>query len=266
MQSSKGKRAHSCPKTARRSDGRDYRFLKYVFPVAGLVSLIWFLVRVIPKPSRAMYPCQRMAFPIASGFVAWLLGLGAWGLAFRKVRHSLARRRYVLAAVCAALSVGVLWVTISATSEEAALAEPQAANEPIGTARGINPGRVVWVHDPDATDWDGPGDGHPWQADHTDPARVRTMMSRAIQSLTDQSTDEKAWDALFRYYNKNHGKGDVGYRPGEKIVVKANFVGFIFSARGVDTETYNMRDKKDYMNTSPHMLAALLGQLTGKAG
>ena len=44
------------------------------FPVIGLVALIWYLVRVIPKPSRAGYPCQRVALPLAMGFVASVLG------------------------------------------------------------------------------------------------------------------------------------------------------------------------------------------------
>lgn len=257
MQFSEGKRSNG---------GMKSTLLRFVLPITGLASLIWFLVRVIPKPSRALYPCQRMAFPIASGFVAWLLGLGAWGMAFRKARLSLARRRYVLAAVCAGLSVGALWMAIGATDEESALAQPQAANAPMGTAQGIHPGRVVWVHDPDATDWDGPGDGHPWQAEHTDPARVRTMMSEALRNLTGQATDAAAWDAVFKYHNKKRGKGSVGYRRGEKIIVKANFVGFIFSAKGVDTETYNLRANEDYMNTSPQMLAALVRQLVDEAG
>jgi len=41
----------------------------------GLSALAWFLIRVIPKPSRASYPCQRAAFPIASAFVIWLTGV-----------------------------------------------------------------------------------------------------------------------------------------------------------------------------------------------
>ena len=65
-----------CPKTGRRIDGgRKYWWLAWVFPVAGLVSLIWFLLRVIPKPSRATYPCQRFAAPVAGGFVVWLAGI-----------------------------------------------------------------------------------------------------------------------------------------------------------------------------------------------
>jgi hypothetical protein len=150
-----------CSKTGKnRNSGRRYRWLRWVFPIAGLVSLIWFLVRVISKPSRATYPCQRFAFPLASGFVAWLLGLGAWAVAFRKAKVSFARRRYVIGLVCLAVSVGALWLAVSIGSDELALAEPHAANESMGAGQGIYPGRVVWVHDPEATDWEGPGDGH----------------------------------------------------------------------------------------------------------
>src|SRR5512146_2567969 len=44
-----------------------------LFQLAGLAALIWFLLRVIEKPSRAFYPCQRAAFPIASAFVVSLV-------------------------------------------------------------------------------------------------------------------------------------------------------------------------------------------------
>ena len=44
-----------------------------LMPLAGFIALLWFLVRVIPKPSRATYPCQRAAFPLASAFVIWLM-------------------------------------------------------------------------------------------------------------------------------------------------------------------------------------------------
>ncbi|MHC4678362.1 MAG: SMP-30/gluconolactonase/LRE family protein [Planctomycetota bacterium] len=255
-----------CSSRSHRRDGWKYRWLKYIFPVAGLVSLVWFLIRVIPKPSRALYPCQRVAFPLASGFVAWLLGLGAAAAAFRKAKLSVSRGRYLLAIVCVALSVGALWMAFSVTGESSALAEAQPGNEPMGLAKGIYPGRVVWVHDPEATDWDGPGDGHPWQAEHTDRQCVETMMSQAIRTLTAAASDTEAWDKLFRHLNKSRGKGDVGYKPGEKIAVKVNFVGFIFTARGVDAETYKLGRTIDYMNTSPWMLVALVRQLVENAG
>ena len=46
-----------------------------LLPITGLVALVWFLLRVIPKPSRATYPCQRVAAPLASAFVVWTIGL-----------------------------------------------------------------------------------------------------------------------------------------------------------------------------------------------
>ena len=139
----------------------------WIFPIAGLVSLIWFLIRVIPKPSRATYPCQRMAFPLASAFVAWLTALVASTMAFRKAKFNLAQRRYLMAIACIGVSVGAVLFALSATSEKVVMAEPHTANAPIGIAKGIYPGRVVWAHNPDATDWEGPGNGHLWQPEHT---------------------------------------------------------------------------------------------------
>jgi gluconolactonase len=267
MQFLKRKDVHSCPRHGDSGrTNRKYRWVKWVFPLAGLVSLIWFLIRVIPKPSRALYPCQRVAFPLASGFIASLLGFGASVLAFKKAKLNFARQRYLVGLVCIVLSVTAVWVAMTVTAEKSVLAEPQPVNEPMGTAKGINPGRVVWVHDPEATDWEGPGDGHPWQAEHSDPERVRGMISMAIRELTGAASDTQAWDNLFKYLNKARGKGSVGYKPGEKIVVKVNFVGFIFTHGGVNPENYNLESKKDYMSTSPQMLVALVRQLVDNAG
>jgi gluconolactonase len=238
----------------------------WIFPIAGLVSLIWFLIRVIPKPSRATYPCQRMAFPLASGFIVWLVGLVTSTLAFKKARISLARRRYLMALACIGISIGAVLFALSTTSEKPAMAEPHSANEPIGVAKGIYPGRVVWAHDPDATDWEGSGNGHWWQAQHTNQQICDNMMSKTIQSLTGKTTDAAAWDAIFRYNNKARNKGDVGYTPGEKITIKVNFVGFIRTVRSVNRENYDLEQGIDYMNTSPQMITALLRQLVGTVG
>ena len=91
-------------------------------------------------------------------------------------------------------------------------------------------------------------------------------MSRAIQQLTGADSDAQAWDKLFRYHNKMRGKSDTGYKQGEKIVIKPNFVGFIWTHGGVNAENYNLESKKDYMNTSPQMLIALLRQLVNTVG
>jgi hypothetical protein len=146
-------------------------------------------------------------------------------------------------------------------------AEP-AANAPLGTAKGIYPGRVVWVHNPEATDWDGPGNGHWWESSHTNQAAVDRMMDEAIQSLSGEQNIAAAWDKLFKHFNNTNNRGNVGYKQGEKIVIKVNFVGCIKVWDGsevTNVEEYNLR-RADYMNTSPQMIITLLRQLVDKVG
>jgi len=91
-----------CPKAGsfkfvqgKKSFWRRHPWLIWLIPVVGLFSLVWFLIRVVPKPSRASYPCQRLAAPLASGFVIWAAGLLTSTLAYRKARQFVGRRRYV---------------------------------------------------------------------------------------------------------------------------------------------------------------------------
>ncbi|KKK88764.1 hypothetical protein LCGC14_2739870, partial [marine sediment metagenome] len=159
-----------------------------------------------------------------------------------------------------------LWLALSIAQKEPALADDPLPNAPLGVARGLQPGRVVWVHDPEATDWEGPGDGHWWQSDHTSQAVVDRMMDRAVRSLAGEADTKDAWDELFGHFNRTHGKSDIGYRPGEKIAIKVNFVGFIWFGRSIDAETYDLKDQRNYMNTSPQMILALLRQLVETVG
>ncbi len=213
-----------CPKTGRPVRARRYCWARWVLPLTGLVSLAWFLIRVIPKPSRATYPCQRMAAPLASGFVVWLLGLAGSSLAYRRARWLLSQSRYLMAGLCAAVAVMLIWGALSVTSSNPAgaggvTAEP--ANSPMGIARGIYPGRVVWVRDPAATSWDG-STGSWWDDDNTNQSVVDSMVSKAVRALTGQSDDVLAWDALFRHFNQTNGFGGTGYQQGEKIAIKIN--------------------------------------------
>lgn len=144
--------------------------------------------------------------------------------------------------------------------------DPSAPNHPVGEAKGIHPGRVVWIHDPQVLDWQGPGDGHWYQENHTHQDRANAMMSRAVCELTGETTVAKAWDKLFRHFNQAHGKGDTGYKPGEKVFIKPNWVGLIWRGDAVDPETYSLKRQQDYMNTSPQLIVALLSQLVNDAG
>ena len=268
MPSGKSRQVSSaCPKTGKRPwRFRKYPWLIWLFPVAGLVSLIWFVIRVFPKPSRATYPCQRVAFPLASGFIIWLLGLGGSAAAFRKARSSFLRSRYLIGILCIAVSVGCVWLSLTLTAEkEAKAGKVHTANNPVGVAKGLNPGRVVWVHEPNATDWDGPGTGeYWWQDDNTDQEWVNAMMLRAICALAGESDISKAWDVLFRYFNQEQSGEDVGYQSGEKIMIKVNFVAMI--ASGGNSNYYFINRSPDYAICSPHIIHALLDQLVNIVG
>jgi uncharacterized protein (DUF362 family) len=61
-------------------------FFKISTLLVGFAALLWFIVRVLPKPSRASYPCQRAAFPIATAFVLWSIGTLFSNSIFKKAR------------------------------------------------------------------------------------------------------------------------------------------------------------------------------------
>ena len=79
--------------------------------VIGAAALLWFMIRVIPKPGRAAYPCQRAAFPLASAFVLWMSGT-LFSFKFVKDARSLLKTRR-LAGAFALLVSGLLLFSLS---------------------------------------------------------------------------------------------------------------------------------------------------------
>ncbi|RCX13468.1 uncharacterized protein (DUF362 family) [Anaerobacterium chartisolvens] len=103
-----GLQAH--PSSAERAEKNRFNFKRLLLPIMGLAALIWFFIRVIPKPSRAAYPCQRAAFPIASSFVIWLMGIFGGAFIFSKLKKRFYASRYIAASVAgAAILSAVLW-------------------------------------------------------------------------------------------------------------------------------------------------------------
>ena len=255
-------------KRTHRKDNRCVKnplWLHLLLPAIGLLALVWFLIRVVPKPSRATYPCQRIAFPFASGFIIWVVGILASLSFLKKAKHALTQKKYCAFGSCFMVVVLCLWTAFNLTSHRTALADEPTRNQPVGVAKGIFPGRVVWVHDPNATDWDENGDGYSWQPEHTSQKHVDAMVAKAVRQLTGCITDSCAWDALFRHFNVEHGKGDVGYTPGETITIKVNLTTTGMGAN-MDTETYDKDGYLDKSDTSPRMILGLIRQLVLKAG
>ena len=117
-------------------------------------------------------------------------------------------------------------------------------NEPIGIGKGIHPGRVAWVHSPGL-----------WVEDRwNDQAKADAMIPEAVMQLTGESTPQKAWKALFRHFNKTHGRGNRGYKQGEKIAVKLNMNNAI---------TYHDTIE---LNSSPYVTLALVRSMVRDGG
>lgn len=231
--------------------------LKISFILTGIASTIWFLVRVIPKPLRATYPCMRVAAPIMSGFVIWLLSLAGSVAAFRKAKFNFIRKNYLYGAMFLVVAfAGFLFVI----SRQNGIASSKSnadwvivPNQPVGTARGIFPGRVVWVHDPAVATWDGKT-GNWWDENVVSQPEADKMLKESLTSLTGEKAEKKAWKDLFRYFNSKHGKKNLNYQSGQKIAVKINV-----------NNTYSHQDSPE-INATPQLVLSLLKSLVNEAG
>jgi len=259
-----------CPRGGRvvkRKQGA--RWVRWILAVSGLAALIWFLVRVIPKPSRATYPCQRTALPLASGFVIWLAGLIGSVTVCKKARRLLRQSRLAWACICLVMAAVMGLVSLAHLPERIAQAgQPWGPHGPVGQAKGTHPGRVVWVHDPNATDWEGyESSQHWWQEGCTNLAVVERMVSQAVRGVAGVNSNVGAWDAIFRHFNVERGRGEAGYQAGEKIAIKINLTTCNAAGEQVDPITHNKKSKiMNRIDNSPQIILALLRQLVNTVG
>jgi hypothetical protein len=250
-----------CPRTGRITQREmTERKSLWLWIVVGLASATWVLIRVVPKPSRATYPCQRVAQPLAAGFVVWLVGLAGSALIMRRARRLFQSQRHILGAICLATTVLLCFGALGDMRDVAASTEgfvpTDPANSPVGTGKGIHPGRVVWVYDNQLCDH-GSSDSSWWSDENTDPQVAMNMMTMAITKLTGISNPVAAWDSVFKYFNKErYGLDDRGYHTGEKIAIKIN---------NIESRFYEW-DKTQTNRYSPQMIHALIWHLVNYAG
>ena len=76
------------------------------------------------------------------------------------------------------------------------------------TTPGVTGNRVIWVHDGQATSWNGTT-GH--YRDHVDQSRVDKMIERGVIELTGESSSIGAWQQIIPNYSQ-----------GKKIAIKVN--------------------------------------------
>ncbi len=239
----------------------------YIF-IIGLSATLWFIIRVIPKPSRARYPCMQAAAPLMSSFIIYFIGLGATIFSFRKFKMAVRNSKYLIGSAFLLLAV-ISFAFIFVNENKTAVAEiinpleetfPVASNEPIGVAKGLFPGRVVWVQDEKATNEKyvpTRGSADFWYTEkNADETVIKEMLATALMKYTETDNTVDAWDAIFKSYNSSHDRGNVGYTTGEKIAFKINLTN-----QGSSDEERPMR-----MDIAPQLLNAILSELTENAG
>lgn len=202
-----------------------------VLLIAGFLATLWFLVRVIPKPSRAGYPCMRAAAPLMSGFVLYMIAFTSSFTAFRKSKVLFSKQKYIgatlllLVGIASAGTFFVLHNQKPVFATPAVMNEPpDGANNPMGEAKGVMPGRVVWAWNPEATNAETdntPGNAY-WDYKNNDTLIIRGMVEQSLVELTGTSSLNAAWDSVFTSHNRKKSGENRSYQPEETIFIKIN--------------------------------------------
>jgi len=226
------------------------------FIITSILATGWFLVRVIPKPSRAAYPCMKVAAPIMSGFVIWLIAIITATFAFKNFRLKLIQTRYLGATLFLILGIAstALFLEKSAKESNAGGLEVwYKSNQPLGVAKGINPGRVAWGHNPKIATWDGKT-GFWWEDRFNNQSETDKLLLQTLFSLTNSTSEKKSWEALFSYFNKTNKNIEAGYKHGEKVAIKIN------------QNNTDSHESSGEINANPQLVLSLLKSLINEGG
>ncbi len=224
------------------------------FIFSGIISTIWFLLRVIPKHQRATYPCIQVAAPFMSSLVIYLLSLFGTVAAYRQAKKHFRLASYGMA-VMSLIGVIFFGVVFSTQYSNPLFANDNTIteNSPVGTARGIFPGKVSWIFNPAVAKYDGET-GFWWDDNNTIQEETDKMIGVAVLDVAGKKNEKKAWKAIFTYFNSTKKDKNIGYTPGEKIAIKIN-----------QNNTNGHHDSKN-INGSPQMILSLLKSLINEAG
>lgn len=224
------------------------KWMKLFFPITGFIALLWYLIRVVPKPCRAAYPCQVAIAPLVATFIMYIVGILSSVLAFRNWKRYLVKHRLGAATLCliGGVAASVLMFKpfpgFDIKAEDTGTFTPtDKPNNPIGTARGIFPGRVSWAYDLSACTWD-KNSNYWWSERYNDQEKISALLEKTVCNVAGAKRIADAWDTLFKYHNKN----GEGYKAGEKIAIKLNL---------------NNNGNSNAIDASPQSVYALLDQL-----
>ena len=255
---------------------------KISFIIIGIISTLWFLIRVIPKPSRAAYPCMKTAAPIMSSFIIYLLSLSGSVILFKNSKTLFSKANYLKSAgvfflASIALFIGIGIQKIDVTAQINITSNQLISNMPFGEGVGVFPGRVVWAWDPNATDENCTNlmndtergeDGY-FLAKNNNQSVIDKMLNETVRKLSGKNSIKLAWNALFNCFNTKKGLSTTNYIDGQKIFIKINQGGggwlttkdsLAFNEASWATQYYGIAE------TSPAIVISLLKQLVDEYG
>ncbi|HEX2936028.1 MAG TPA: hypothetical protein VHO72_11800, partial [Bacteroidales bacterium] len=241
---------------------------KIIFFVTGIASTIWFLARVIPKPSRAGYPCMKAAAPVMSGFILWLLSLTGLTISFKKAVKAAKESRYLIATAFGVSGIVLLLLfylndarNIYAHSMLVNTELPDKPNSPMGKSYGIFPGRVVWAYNRSATNDtcpNTPNDAY-YLPTNNNQDTINKMADDAVKSLSGKKTVKEAWDAIIKDFNLRKTGKAKGYADGQTFFFKINNgqAGWAINMRTLAES----RTRVPISGTTPSSVVAFIRQL-----
>jgi len=229
-----------------------------MFHIIGIISIIWFTMRVFPAPHRSQYPCQQMAMPIAFGYVAFwsvpIFGLITWIKKVKTKSRAIAPG-FLMVSILVLSIAGIGFANPSITESLTYETWNPIPKQPIGDPQGYNPGRVVWVWDPQSTEQN--LNGYWWEKQNNNQDVIDIMFSKGIKNLGSDQDETTAWENIFKNFNQNRGNGDTGYQSGEKIAIKINMNNGFYN-------DYNW--ESDDVDASPYVVKGLLRKLVNVVG
>ncbi|MDR0874571.1 MAG: DUF362 domain-containing protein [Prevotellaceae bacterium] len=270
---------------------------KSIFILTGIASTLWFLLRVIPKPQRATYPCMRAAAPLMSAFVCYILSFFGILGSFKLLKLNLKRAKYVPALACVGVFVLALvvfnvqstresWAEDRSTSEVSGInlktdAELIAEhtnsgfNAVMGTAKGITgaEGRVAWVWNNNAT-WNSlheqknatTGDYFYWQSAANDQYVIDRMFTTGVLNVANQTDGDivAAWNKIFEYFNTDRASKNFS---GDNYTSGAGYQTgeMIFIKTNYTSQERNAGDDKDYQTMNAPKVTSNTGNTNADA-
>jgi len=199
---------------------------------------------------------MQVAAPMMSGFVLWIMAFSGATLAFRKAKHQFIQAKYLAAGLFLILGIGATSLLVSRSSKETRAENLKIwykPNIPLGEAKGMFPGRVVWGHNPEIASWDGKT-GFWWEDKFNNQQETDKLLAQTLCSLTNTKNEKKSWNQLFISFNQTKHNLKVGYQAGEKVTIKIN------------ENNTSAHENTNEINANPQVILSLLNSLIKQGG